>query len=48
MRALTILPVYNEAQHVEAVLGEVRRYVDDVLVVHVMQVIDCAVVGFGE
>ncbi|MFP6677677.1 MAG: glycosyltransferase, partial [Pirellulaceae bacterium] len=33
MRALTILPVYNEAQHVEAVLDEVRRYVDDVLVV---------------
>jgi dolichol-phosphate mannosyltransferase len=33
MRALTILPVYNEAQHVEAVLDEVRRFVNDVLVV---------------
>lgn len=33
MRALTILPVYNEAKHVEAVLDEVKRFTADVLVV---------------
>jgi glycosyltransferase involved in cell wall biosynthesis len=32
-RFLTALPVYNEAAHVDAVLAEVRRYSDDVLVV---------------
>jgi dolichol-phosphate mannosyltransferase len=32
-RFLTALPVYNEAAHVDAVLDEVVRYADDVLVV---------------
>jgi glycosyltransferase involved in cell wall biosynthesis len=32
-KALTALPVYNEAAHVTAVLDEVVRYSDDVLVV---------------
>jgi glycosyltransferase involved in cell wall biosynthesis len=32
-RFLTALPVYNEAEHVSAVLDEVRRYSPDVLVV---------------
>jgi glycosyltransferase involved in cell wall biosynthesis len=30
---LTALPVYNEVQHVERVLNEVRRYSDNILVV---------------
>ena len=30
---LTALPVYDEVQHVERVLAEVRRYSDDILVV---------------
>jgi dolichol-phosphate mannosyltransferase len=34
MRVLTAIPVYNEAQHVEAVLREVSRYCADVLVVN--------------
>jgi dolichol-phosphate mannosyltransferase len=33
-RYLTALPVYNEVNHVDAVLDEVRRYSDDVLVVN--------------
>jgi len=33
MNVLTALPVYNEADHVAAVLREVKRYVSDVLVV---------------
>lgn len=33
LRALTALPVYNEARHLEQVLGEVRKYCADVLVV---------------
>ena len=32
-RWLTALPVYNEVQHVERVLAEVRRYSDDILVI---------------
>ena len=32
-RVLTALPVYNEQKHLAAVLREVRRYADDVLVV---------------
>jgi dolichol-phosphate mannosyltransferase len=32
-RWLTALPVYNEAQHVDRVLAEVRRYSNDILVV---------------
>ncbi|MEM6329343.1 MAG: glycosyltransferase family 2 protein [Planctomycetota bacterium] len=32
-RCLTALPVYNEAKHLEAVLSEVVRHADDVLVV---------------
>jgi len=32
-RALTALPVYNEARHVDTVLAEVSRYCDDILVV---------------
>src|SRR5438067_2011574 len=32
-RWLTALPVYNEARHVNHVLGEVRRYCREVLVV---------------
>ena len=34
MRVLTAIPVYNEAQHVEAVLHEVSRYSPAVLVVN--------------
>lgn len=33
MRVLTALPVYNEVKHLQAVLAEVRRFSDDVLVV---------------
>jgi glycosyltransferase involved in cell wall biosynthesis len=33
-RFLTALPVYNEVNHVDQVLDEVRRYSDDVLVVN--------------
>jgi glycosyltransferase involved in cell wall biosynthesis len=33
-RCLTALPVYNEARHIPEVLGEVRRYSQDVLVVN--------------
>ena len=32
-RFLTVLPVFNEVQHVQAVIDEVRRHSDDVLVV---------------
>ena len=32
-RTLTALPVYNEVAHLRPVLGEVRRYVEDMLVV---------------
>lgn len=34
MRALTAIPVYNEARHIESVLGEVRRYCADLLIVN--------------
>jgi dolichol-phosphate mannosyltransferase len=34
MRALIAIPVYNEAQHVERVLAEVRRNGEDILVVN--------------
>jgi dolichol-phosphate mannosyltransferase len=34
MPVLTAIPVFNEAKHVERVLGEVRRYADDILVVN--------------
>src|SRR5260221_97824 len=33
MRWLTAIPVYNEAAHIHAVLGEVRRYSSEILVV---------------
>ena len=33
MRTLTALPIYNEAGHVERVLGETLRYSPEVLVV---------------
>jgi dolichol-phosphate mannosyltransferase len=33
MRSLVALPVYNEVRHVQAVLDEVRRYSENVLVV---------------
>ncbi len=33
IRSLTALPIFNEAQHVDRVLNEVRRYASDVLVV---------------
>lgn len=33
VRALAALPVYNERKHVAAVLGEVRRFARDVLVI---------------
>ena len=33
MRTLLAIPVYNEQRYVEAVLGEVRRYPDDMLVI---------------
>ncbi len=33
MRSLTALPVYNEVRHVDAVLAEVRRYSEQILVV---------------
>lgn len=33
-RVLTALPVFNEASHVEAVLREVRRFADEILVVN--------------
>ncbi|MCH8830528.1 MAG: glycosyltransferase family 2 protein [Planctomycetes bacterium] len=33
IRTLTALPVFNEAQHLEPVLREVRRYSDDILVI---------------
>lgn len=32
-RWLTALPVYNEAQHVDRVLAEVRRYSDEIVVI---------------
>lgn len=32
MRVLLAIPVYNEAQHVRAVLDEARRYIQDILV----------------
>jgi dolichol-phosphate mannosyltransferase len=34
MRFLTAVPVYNEERHLEAVLHEVRRYSDNILVVN--------------
>jgi dolichol-phosphate mannosyltransferase len=34
MRVLTAIPVYNEERHVERVLGEVRKFADDILVVN--------------
>ncbi len=34
MRVLTAIPVYNEERHVQAVLREVRRYADEILVVN--------------
>jgi glycosyltransferase involved in cell wall biosynthesis len=34
MRTLTAIPVYNEARHVRQVLGEVRRYASEILVVN--------------
>jgi dolichol-phosphate mannosyltransferase len=34
MRVLTAIPVFNEARHVERVLGEVRRYAEEILVVN--------------
>ena len=33
MRTLVAIPVYNEQQHVEGVLSEVRRYTGDILVI---------------
>jgi dolichol-phosphate mannosyltransferase len=33
MRVLTAIPVYNEVRHVEAVLAEVRRHAEHILVV---------------
>lgn len=33
LKALAALPVYNEARHLEAVLAQVQRYCDEVLVV---------------
>jgi dolichol-phosphate mannosyltransferase len=33
MRLLTAIPVFNEAAHLQSVLGEVKKYADDVLVV---------------
>ena len=34
MRVLTAIPVYNEARHVEHVLGEVRRFTSDILLIN--------------
>jgi glycosyltransferase involved in cell wall biosynthesis len=34
MRVLTAIPVYNEEQHLEGVLAEVRRYATDIVVVN--------------
>jgi len=34
MRVLTAIPVYNEVRHVEQVLGEVRRYASDILLIN--------------
>jgi glycosyltransferase involved in cell wall biosynthesis len=34
MKFLTAIPIYNEAQHLEAVLGEIRRYSSEILVVN--------------
>jgi glycosyltransferase involved in cell wall biosynthesis len=34
MKVLTAVPVYNEARHLQAVLGEVRRYSPNILVVN--------------
>src|SRR5262249_55747374 len=34
MRFLTAIPVYNEERHVEDVLGEVRRFSPEVLVIN--------------
>ncbi len=34
MKVLTSVPVYNEEQHLEAVLREVRRYSNDILVIN--------------
>ena len=34
MRWLTAVPVYNEAKHVRQVLGQIRRYSPDILVVN--------------
>lgn len=34
MRVLTAIPVYNEERHVERVLGEVRRYAENLLFVN--------------
>jgi glycosyltransferase involved in cell wall biosynthesis len=34
VKLLTAIPVYNEARHLESVLGEVRRYSPDILVVN--------------
>ncbi|MFP4144961.1 MAG: glycosyltransferase family 2 protein [Phycisphaeraceae bacterium] len=33
MRILVAIPVYNEQQYVDQVLGEVQRYADDILVI---------------
>ena len=34
MKLLTAIPVYNEERHLDAVLGEVRRYSPDILVIN--------------
>jgi dolichol-phosphate mannosyltransferase len=34
MKVLTAIPVYNEERHVDAVLAEVRRFTDEILVVN--------------
>ena len=34
MRVLTAIPIYNEARHVEQVLGEVRRFTSDILLIN--------------
>jgi dolichol-phosphate mannosyltransferase len=34
MKMLTAIPVYNEEKHLDQVLGEVRRYSEDILVVN--------------
>src|SRR5262249_55862189 len=34
VKLLTVIPVYNEERHLEGVLGEVRRYSPNILVVN--------------